>query len=237
MNYQKLTAEKFNEIYSDEEWRNEVAYAHGVQLASGETFKGSCSYPVRYRVTEEQIEEAQKEINRKKEEIYKNHSNDLLFVSMGMDYAPRFEDDVCNHRIRTEFINKDGKHFFIEVGTGREDEMRVDFSIDRDLQNEMDKKAGEVRLKLSNAIDKNNFLLVAKLRNDLQDAMRQPYYNYGGLERGNNIKIKHSHLKYTKENVLFLVNDVFDCDFKNIIVDPHTISTGDKEILCSSPKS
>ena len=130
-----LTAEKFAEIYTDESFRNTVAFAHQSCKANGEFihFK-TCSYTIEYIVTESQIKEAEKERQRAKGQTVKDNAGKLMFVGMGCTYAPRYEDDVCNHRIRTEFTNKKGHRYFVEFGTGTATQIRVDHSIDRDLE-------------------------------------------------------------------------------------------------------
>lgn len=127
-----LSDEKLQDIYTDEEFRNAVAFAHGYTLKNGEEGCKTCTYPVEYIVTTEQIFKANQERERVKklvvEDIKKN--NKLVFVGMGMTYAPRYEDDVCNRRIRTYFVNVKGNKYFIEFGTGRGDNTRIDHAID-----------------------------------------------------------------------------------------------------------
>jgi len=127
-----LTDEKLQEIYTNKKFRNEVAHAHGYTRASGESGLKTCSYPVEYTVTTEQQQKAQDELNREKAVLLKDiaEKNKLVFVGMGMTYEPRYEDDVCNHRIRTYFTNAAGNKFFIEFGTGRGDSTRIDHAID-----------------------------------------------------------------------------------------------------------
>lgn len=232
-NDQILSAEKFNEIYTNEKLRNAVAYAHGCYDSSHnfKHFKALC-FPVEYIVTEDQITEAKELLRQAKNRILNTHQNDLLFCCMGMEYSPRFNDDVCNHRIRTEFINKDGRRFFVEFGTGLGENLRVDHSIDRDLEKQCDIIANEVWQKIKIAEKERNFELRDKLRLDLQEAHKQPYHNYAGLERMSEI----SQIKYTKQNILNLVNEKFGCNFKNIVIDQWTIHPDDSEIICISPK-
>jgi len=207
--YIELTAEKFAEIYTDESFRNSVAFAHPC-CDSGGRFKyyGTCTYPQRYIVTEQHIAEAKKEYERAKAETYEKHSNDLLFVGVGSTYAERYPDDVCNHRIRTEFKNKDGHHYFIEICRGRDDGkyfggFNITYAIDRDL---------EIRLN--------------------SDFHRQgEYYHFKGLTS------RINNPEYTLTNVLELVNREFDCKFRNIIIDNYNIHPDDREIICESPKS
>ncbi len=193
----RLTDEKFNEIYSNENFRNSVAFAHGYCNAGGELInRQTCSYPVRYIVTDAQIEKAKKELKRAKQETFEKHFNDLLFVGMGMEYPARYEDDVCNHRIRTEFLNKDGKQFFVEFGTGRGEEMRVDYSVDRDLE---------------------------KIRKS-EKSQRQDYYNYKNLEKMQPIKYTKTNILNLVNNVficdfkkIVVDNYTVSCNDKEII--------------------
>ena len=126
----QLTDEKLQEIYTSEKFRNDVAYAHGYTLQNGETGLKTCSYPIEYIVTPEQVEIAAKEQERRKKEVLNALGNKLVFVGMGMSYAPRYDDDVCNHRIRTYFVNSKGNKYFIEFGTGNGDNTRIDHAID-----------------------------------------------------------------------------------------------------------
>ncbi len=126
-----LTDEKFQDIYTDEKFRNQVAFAHGCYTAD-KKFKHlkTCSYPVDYIVTEEQKNTAEIERQRAKNEAKENLGNKLVLVGMGSEYASRYEGDICNYRVRTYFLNKFGTKCFIEVGTGRNPvEMRVDHAI------------------------------------------------------------------------------------------------------------
>jgi hypothetical protein len=151
-----MTPEIMQGIYTDEILRKAVAYAHS---CCDQSYKHlhykALGWPFEYIVTEQQIHEAKEELARAKERIYAEHSNDLLFVGMGSDYAPRYEDDVCNYRIRTEFTNRHGHRYFIEfstlaVGYG----FAIPFAIDRDKE-----------IELNGAIDRQG-----------------EYYNYKGLQ-------------------------------------------------------
>jgi len=151
-----LTAEKFQEIYTNEEFRNQVAYAHGYASKTGHLIhKQTCSYPVTYIVTDEQINLAKIELERAKKQVIEDNKGVLVFVGMGMTYDERYHDDVCNHRVRTEFKNSSGRRFFIEFGRGTDQKLRIDHAIDRDLEDKCN-------------IEKTN---------------AQPYNNYGKLER------------------------------------------------------
>lgn len=110
--------------------RNQVAYAHK-HFDSNGNFKyfATCSYPTKYIVTPEQIESAKAILKSQKENTIKNIGNKLIFVGMGMNYEERYNGDPANHRIRTEILAPDGNQYFIEVGTAKGNDMRIDFSI------------------------------------------------------------------------------------------------------------
>ena len=233
LQHKHLTNENFKRIYTDVKFRNEVAFAHGFSN-SKLNFKGfqTCTYPNENRVfvTEEQIKQAKEERERAAKETLTKHKNDLLFVGMGMNYKPRYKNDVCNHRIRTEFLNSEGKQFFIEVGTGRGNDMRIDFAIDRNLQIEYDKKNTLYfeRIRAEKQKENPNTKKIDSLREKQKVFQSQPYYNYNNLERSGRT------LKYTLQNVLKLVNKNFNCNFKNIVIDYYNISCNG--IICESPK-
>lgn len=221
-----LTNEQFSDIYTNESFRNAVAFAHGCCDSSGkhQHYK-ALDYPNEYIVTPEQIEAAKAEYARAKAEKVANlPKGALVFVGMGMEYKSRFEGDLCNHRIRTEFYNSEGRHFFIEVGTGRGNDYRVDFSIDRDLQIEYDSKLNE-------ALNKRNALKQYSPEWDAANEVankywQQPYYNFGGIEKRNFSE------KYTKENILKLINETFGCSYTSIEVDNYTLRTEDFTCYC-----
>ena len=191
-----LTNEKFQEIYTNEKLRNAVAFAHGC-LDSNHVFKHYKAnlWPNPYTVTPEQIAKAKEERERAKKELISSLGNKLVFVGMGMQYDPRYKGDPGNHRIRTYIINGKGREFFIEVGTGQGDLMRIDFAINETLR--------------------------ARYKNSVKD--QSEYYNWHGLER----ERRYRELKYTKENILNLVNLHFVCKFEELIVDYYTLSPDD----------
>jgi hypothetical protein len=110
-----LTTEKFQDIYTDEKFRNQVAYANPSHDAHGQfKYWETATYPIRYIVSEEQITEALWEIERVKTILRKQHTNSLLLIGMGTTYPERFADDVCNDRVRAYFKNPSGNLYFIE---------------------------------------------------------------------------------------------------------------------------
>lgn len=224
---EKLTDDKFKEIYTNKEFRNQVAYAHGCYTANNEfKYLKTCSYPAEYIVTEQQSLEALEEIERDKTKLATEYAGKLVFIGMGSEYPARYEDDVCNHRIRTEFMNPNGHLFFIELGTGQGEKMRCDHSIDRKLENEKNAKRTEFYDKLSQQkYGSREYNLMMSQRKEHEG---QPYYNYAGLEKNQCLP------KYTLQNVLKLVNEKFECNFKEILIDNYTLGTDD--LICKSPK-
>ena len=194
--YPELSNETFKRVYSDPKFRNTIACAHRYSEPGSHERMVAEEYPNKFFVTDEQINEAKRLLKAAKEEVFNKHANDLLFCSMGCNYGPRYDDDVCNHRIRTEFLNRNGKRFFVEFGTGLGENLIVDHSIDRDLELDFEKtltEAYERRDKFDYKSEQWYFHhdIVKKYQG-------QPYNNYGGLERLNR------PIKYTKTNILNL---------------------------------
>ena len=133
----EITQEKFNEIYTNEKFRNEVAHAHGCLDKYGKfKYYSTCSYPQRYIVSEEQIKIAKELKEKARKETLEKNKNKLVFVGMGCTYTKEeINNDVGNYRIRTEFLNSKGEKFFIELGMDRYyKKIRCDYSINRDLE-------------------------------------------------------------------------------------------------------
>lgn len=110
------------EIYSNPEFRNQVAYAHGVYKHSTDTEpmqRITCSYPVTYIVTLEQITEASKELERAKGETISNNRGKLVLIGMG-SLQKENPELMNNHRVRGYFVNLEGKRCFVEFIKGRE---------------------------------------------------------------------------------------------------------------------
>ncbi len=225
-----LTDKKFAEIYTDESFRNEVAGAHRA-FDSSHKFKHfqTCSYPITYIVTKEQIEEAVIERAKSKALHIESYKNKLAFVSMGGDREPQYVDDIANFRVRTHFFNDYGRKFFIEAATMCDKKtICITFSIDEDLRYKMERVTSDLMEKLSK-IPKTggNWPKIDTLRTEVRESQRQPYYNYKGLERNRSLG------DYTKTNLINIVNEYFDCSFKEIIIDKYNLGCDD--IVCQSP--
>ena len=227
----RMPAEYIHRIYIDERVRNAIAHAHICCKGNG-IFSHYCAMTPdgRFIVTEEDINLAKDHLTRCKAEVFSKHKNNLLFVSMGMSYKPRYEDDPCNHRIRTEFLNKNRRRFFIEIIANGPDGMYFDYSIDRDLEIEEQAKKAQLYEQYKN-MDMRDPKYYEYKKRYLDCSNANACYNYGGLERAK------LGLKYTKQNILHLINDTYDCLFKYILIDENTISMNDREIICYSPTS
>ena len=230
--YQIMTDEEFKNIYTSEKFRNEVAFAHKCcDKHSNFKYYGTCTYPNenRRQVTEEQIKIAKELREQRKAEVLKENKNKLLFVGMGCNFEAK-EGFINNHRIRTEFLNSEGKKYFIEVGTSRDPElMRCDHSIDRDLEDSYNSKLREYSQKIKEEEEKDvpNYQKIKDLRDQKDEFWKQPYNNFKGLER---VEIG----AYTYDNLLQLVNEKFNCNFKEVVIDYYNISCDG--VICESPK-
>lgn len=224
-NITNLSDAKFQEIYTNEKFRNEVAHACKNCDKYGQfKYYKTASYPKSWIVTPEQIELAKAEKERSKAEKIANlQKGALVFVGMGMDYESRFDGDICNHRIRTEFKNKVGHRFFIEVGTGRGNNMRCDHAIDRDLEDQYETKLNEIFEKLKTV--KEGSVEWHGLMSERGKYMEQPYNNYRDVERMT-IGV------YSQLSLLGLINEKFDCDYTDVVVDEYTLTTDDFTCFC-----
>ncbi len=220
--YLEMPPDLLSQLGTNERFTREVNYAHGV-CDKYSVLQHYCTMYAgkRYITTLEQKEQAQKLYAINKQRAIENVGNKLVFVGMGSEYSPKYEDDVCNHRIRTEIVNPKGRRFFIEVGTGSGELMRIDHVVDRDQEDEYNAKASEYRQKINDA---GGFWKIGKgdpLFEEYQKYQKQPYHWYKH-EQWRELKAK-----YTNLNVLNLVNTLFDCNFKEMQVDYDHLTTND----------
>lgn len=127
-----LTSEKLQEIYSNVDFCKSVASAHSCyDKNSVFKYKKTCTYPISYIVSDEQIEEAAKEYKRAKEEFISNmKKNVLYFVGMGCNFEKTELSDIENYRIRAYFQNNQNELFFVEFsGNERELKFYCNYSI------------------------------------------------------------------------------------------------------------
>lgn len=127
-----MTNEKMQEIYTNIDFCKHVANANNCyDKNSVFKYKKTCTYPISYIVSDEQIEEAAKEYNRAKDEFILNmKKNVLYFVGMGCNFKTSELSDVENYRIRAYFQNNKKELFFVEFsGSERELKFYCTFSI------------------------------------------------------------------------------------------------------------
>jgi len=227
--YIEMPDELLTQLGTNERFTREVNFAHGVCNSNSQLLHYCTMYEgKRYITTLEQKQQAEKLYNINKQKAINNVGNKLVFVGMGCEYKARYEDDVCNHRIRTEILNPEGRRFFIEVGTWGNELMRIDHVVDRDQEDEYNDKATEYREKIETA---GGFWRIGKgheLYEKYQEYMSQPYYWY------RHSQWKDLKTKYTKQNVINLVNTLFDCNFTEMVVDYDHLTTDDYKSI--SPK-
>jgi len=209
-------------IGKDAKITHEFCYAHPVADKYSNTIHfGALVYPKRYAIDAELKQHAANEYAKMKQDLISSIGNKLVFVGMGMSYTERYEDDVCNHRIRTEIVNPEGRKFFIEVCAGKGENMHITHVTDRDQEHDYSIKAAEYRKKIEEA---GGFWKIGKghhLYEQYQNYMSQPYYWYKKQEWNS------LNAKYTNANVLKLVNKLFDCNFTEMVVCDYLLSTED----------
>ena len=139
-----LSDEKFKEIYTDDRFLHDCAFPVDCCDARGfHKFYRTCTYPIEYIIMEEQIAVAKVEFARRRQAFLDGYKKGtLVLVCMGMDYPSKYPDGIANHRVRGEFKNSAGRHFFVEfcrsVNFGKKDDTEevfyCDYSIDRDAE-------------------------------------------------------------------------------------------------------
>lgn len=224
--YLEMPAELLSQLGTNERFTREVNFAHGC-CDSNSVLKHYCTMydGKRFITTLEQKQQAQKLYEINKQKAVANVGNKLVFVGMGCEYAARYEDDVCNHRIRTEIVNPQGKRFFIEVGTWGSELMRIDFVVNRDQELEYEEKAQFYRNEIEAKGGFNKVRDSDELMINYRKYQEQPYYWFK-REQWQNLKTK-----YTNQNVMNLVNTLFDCNFTEMEVDYCHLTTDDYQSI------
>jgi hypothetical protein len=227
--YLDFPIELINELGTNKKLTREVNYAHGCSNSGGHHLHFCTMYEgKRYKTSQELKDKASLLYAENVKEAIKNVGNKLVFVGMGRDYAPRYEDDVCNHRIRTEIINPQGRKFFIEVGTWGNELMRIDHVVDRDEENLYNAKLIETSEKINNMGGFNNVPQSHPIWDERKKYQSQPYYWY---KKDDWFSLR---TKYTKQNVLKLINSLFECNFTEMEVDYNHLTTDNYQSV--SPK-
>ena len=189
------------------EFRNAVAYAHGcTDTNRSYYFKGTCTYPQRYRVENDMIELALQMIETEKKIVLEQHKNDLYFIGMGWHKADS-SGDVGNCRIRTVLQNNDGLNVFIELTSGN----------NRTVKNDN-----------KHYIVCDYCFIVPNPEGETVDQRFE--YNYLDLEQ----TTYRQKIEWTKENILEFVNKKLNCSFKDIHIDNFDNHLEKYETLCYS---
>jgi len=210
--YKEISNDELLEMMkNDKEFRNAVAYAHGVALSNGTLlFKGTCTYPQRYRANDEIIEVAKKMIESAKAITLLENKNNLLWVGMGWHKADSI-GDVGNCRIRTVLQNDKGENVFIELSAGQ------NYSIKNDRKN---------------YIHGDFSFIVPEEKDD--GGIDTPIYNYMGIEK----ETWNQKREWTSENIIELVNKKLNCSFTKMFVDNFDCSIDDDYTpICFSKKA
>lgn len=218
--YLDFPSELLSQLGTNERLTREVNYSHGCSNSLGHHLHFCTMYDgKRYKTSLEQKEQAKILYDLNVKKAIKNTKNKLVFVGMGMEYKERYDNDVCNHRIRTEITNPEGRKFFIEVGTWGNERMRIDFVIDRDLENYYSEQQQKVMDEINKRGGFHKVSFSDPLYIDLKKYQEQPYYQYKKEE------YKDLNIKYTKQNVIDLVNNLFDCHFTEMEIDYNHLTT------------
>jgi len=214
-----LTLEILQENKQNPSFIRAVANSHKCSDMYGKFlhFK-SLVYPLEYITTEEQKNEATSIREQQKSDFKNSIGNKLVFVGMGSEYEERFQDDICNYRIRTEIQNPNGRNFFIEVSRGLDNKMNFDFVIDKDQQNQYENEAQKIRAQINES--KSNFR-THPMYSIYKKYTEQPYYWYKKSEWYS------LNIEYTTKNLLKVVNDLFECNFKDLEIDNVFLTTNE----------
>ena len=224
----ELTEQEFNQMFTNEKLRNAIAFAHG-SYDSGMKFIGVVALvgSDRYLVASEQIEKAKQFYEEAKRQTFEQHKNDLLFCGMGCDYEALYDDDVCNHRIWTQFENSKGKHYLLEFQHTTDYNLYLSAFCDFDSEAEYNNQWEELRRQRDEFRPRDDKW--KEINKIMQELGSQYCFNSHPLMK------ERAELKFTRANILELVNREFDCYFNDIVIDLYNIHPSDQKIFCFSP--
>lgn len=150
-----LSDEKFKEIYTDDRFLHDCAFPVDCGNARGiHTHYRTCTYPIEYIITEEQIAVAKVEFARRRQAFLDGYKKGtLVLVCMGMDYPSKYSDGIGNYRVGGDFKNSGGRHFFVEfcrsANFGKKDDTEEVFYCDHSIDCDAE-KAGRSRRNVFN---------------------------------------------------------------------------------------
>ena len=223
-----MTDIEFSQIFSDAKLRNAIVFAHK-SYDSGMKFIGFVALGGldRYLVTSEQIEKAKQFYEEAKRQTFEQHKNDLIFCGMGCDYDAQYDDDVCNHRIWTQFENSKGKHYLLEFQHTNDYNLYLSAFCDFDAEEEYNNQWEALRVQRDEYRPRDDRW--KEINKEMQELGLKFAFNSHPLMK------ERLEFKYTQTNILLLVNREFDCNFNNIVIDLYNIHPSDKKIFCYSP--
>lgn len=195
---QKLSDEKFQEIYYNPNLRNAVAHAHKCcdKFSNFSHYK-ALAYPNEYEVTEEQIKLAQEEKDRAKLIVLEENKHKLLFSGMGSGNLGIEDKKVANYRFRTVFKNRKGSTYFVEFVWSE--------------------KGGKFYTDHLHCI-------VGSFPSSHVKLYNREY------------RCPLQYIEPTEKAVLKFINDNFDCNFDEVVIDELHGLNPSEEALCTSPK-
>lgn len=240
---QELPIDLIETLETNKELRNSIASAHRCYTKDF-TFKyyKALYYPIDYIVTEQQIEFARQIKEKAIQEALKQNKGIITFINMAMSFKNEI-GYIDSYRMRCYFYNNYGKQFFLEVGVSLDKKiMRIDHAIDKDMELEWSTKQINTFRAYKEANKKKNYIsLKTSTEEELREinkeidlckaeymkySNKQPYNNYKGLERNNT-----NVLEYTNDCLLNLINNEFDCSFKELRIDHYDLSPNHTKLI------
>lgn len=235
--YPTLSEQEFSEVLQSDRGVREAHFSHGYQLRQG--ISGKVFFdPIHkhnlyvfgskneYKITPEQQAKADKLYALKKAEAVKKAlvRGALTLVTMGSDYDGP-EDCIRNYRVRTYFLNKKGRKYFIEIGPGGEGSFTgvfVDCTFEEG-ENERFRKERTELIEKFGAYNKIPIKVLASLKQPRQRTIR-----IGECPNAKSPKGR----KFTFNDVRVWINATFDCNFKTLEVDRYFLSCNDYVSKC-----
>ena len=215
-----LTMQEFRKLMDDDKWVKDFANAGwNCDKYGKRMYMRTVSYPIEYKVSEQQKRWAQTiRDRRKREELERIKPGELVFVAMGCDYDAEDPDEVKNHRMRTEFITDYGIKVFVEFIKGCKDGFWCDFSIHRTREEQMKHQDRVLGEQAKVCREQRNQPLYLEMHRRMGE---QNYYNYMGVEK------THIDKPYTWTNVLEFVNRTYGTHFTLVRMDRYFLTTDD----------
>lgn len=224
--YPVLTDEMFREMMSSDagirEARYATGYGHWVDGASVTDghYVSWPDYRSKWEISDEQRAQAKERFKERKAETreYCSRRGVLTWHSMGMNYPPTVDGGIGNYRIRTNFKDKTGHVWFIEIHPVRND--KVDADEARGWWGEVyDVSKAEA---MDRGYQKKKEQLLEKYGNwwkvPTNERVYAPSCPYERIECGQ---------PFTYANVLAWVNDRFHTDYTELFLERYFLNCDD----------